>query len=36
MYGHKIVVLTDHSALGALLKKENLSDRMYRWAIFLS
>ncbi|MCP4991855.1 MAG: hypothetical protein GY928_39090 [Colwellia sp.] len=36
MYGHKIIVLTDHSALRALLKKENLSDRLYRWAVFLS
>ncbi len=33
IYGHKVIILTDHSALKALLKKENLSDRLYRWAV---
>ncbi|MCP4989400.1 MAG: hypothetical protein GY928_26075 [Colwellia sp.] len=36
VYLSDIIIITDHSPLKSLLNKENLSDRLYRWAMFIS
>jgi len=36
IYGHKFTLITDHKALGWLLKLKEMSAKLSRWAVRLS